>query len=160
MNTSAPPIDNVPAELRKLPHWLLWQDEDGNKIPRTKDGDYGRSNDPGTWTTYQTAVRVRRNFTGIAFVFSADDPYCGVDLDQCLDENGMLLEWAIPFVTRFSAVGYGEISPGKRGIKFITRGKKPEGSRCVHVVDADLKRQVEVYDHGRFDATTNGTLVG
>ena len=139
-----------PKCLRECAQWLNWKNINDNKIPCTKSGAPGKSNDPSTWSTYQSAVRVRSKFSGIAFVFSDDDPYCGIDLDNCLDENGNLLDWARPFVERFTPCSYGEISPSGRGIKFITRGGKPEGSRCVHVIDKNLKQQVEVYDHARF----------
>jgi len=139
-----------PKSLRERKQWLNWKNVNGNKIPMAKDGSPGKSNDPSTWSTYQSAVRVANKFDGIAFVFSEDDPFCGIDLDNCLGEDGNLLEWAIPFVTKFSEVAYGEISPSGKGIKFITRGTKPKGSRCVHVVNAELKQQVEVYDNKRF----------
>jgi len=139
-----------PRELRDCKQWLNWRNEDGAKIPRTADGGYGKSNDSSTWSTYKVAAKVAGKFSGIAFVFTADDPYCGIDLDNCLDEKGNLLPWAIPFIDKFSNCGFGEISPSGRGIKFITRGKKPDGARCVHVVNAELKQQVECYDHARF----------
>ncbi|MEO2036989.1 MAG: hypothetical protein ABGZ35_33360, partial [Planctomycetaceae bacterium] len=33
---------------------------------------------------------------------------------------------------------------------FIVRATKPEGSRCIYVIDAEKKQQVEIYDHARF----------
>ena len=149
-----------PKELRERRQWLNWTDDNGNKIPKQVNGQYGKSNDSKTWATYQSVKRVAGKFSGIAFVISDEDDFCGIDLDNCLDENGKMLDWAIPFIAKFSPVGYGEVSPSGRGIKFLVRGKKQEGSRCVHVVDADLKQQVEVYDKARFWTITGNLYAG
>jgi hypothetical protein len=133
-----------PQELRDLTQWHLWYYEDGNKIPKQVGGGNAKSNDPGTWSEYQDVERHDR----IAFEITA--PYTGIDLDNCLDKKGMLLDWAILLVAKLEGVSFGEVSPSGRGIKFITRARKPEGSRCKHVIDAELGQQIEVYDHARF----------
>ena len=89
----------APKCLRERAQWLNWKLVNGNKIPVTKTGAPGKSNDPATWSTYQSAVRVKSKFSGIAFVFSEEDPFCGVDLDNCLDEDQNLLDWAKPLHT-------------------------------------------------------------
>ena len=140
----------APKCLRERAQWLNWKLVNGNKIPVTKTGAPGKSNDPATWSTYQSAVRVKSKFSGIAFVFSEEDPFCGVDLDNCLDEDQNLLDWAKPFFEKLSGCAYCEVSPSGRGVKFVVQAKKLEGSRCVHVVNKDLKQQCEVYDSKRF----------
>ena len=100
-----------PKELRERRQWLNWTNDNGNKIPKQVNGQYGKSNDPTTWASYQSVKRVAGKFSGIAFVISDEDDFCGIDLDNCLDENGKMLDWAIPFIAKFSPVGYGEVSP-------------------------------------------------
>jgi hypothetical protein len=97
------------------------------------------------------------NFTGLAFELG--DPYCGVDLDNCLDESGELRQWAWPIVSKFDGVAYAEISPSGSGIKLTTRGRKTEGARCVHKI-ADDKEQIECYDHSRFWTITGDVYAG
>jgi putative DNA primase/helicase len=66
---------------------------------------------------------------GIGYVFSAEDPYTGIDLDKCRDpETGTIEEWAQEII--ISLRSYTEISPSGRGVHIIVRGKlPPEGRR-------------------------------
>tara|TARA_R110000824_G_scaffold172434_1_gene350316 strand:+ start:39814 stop:41973 length:2160 start_codon:yes stop_codon:yes gene_type:complete len=143
--------DIIPEELTQLRRWHCWNEINGTKIPMQVHGEPAKSNDPSTWTSYEIAVAHLDRFTGLAFEISA--PYCGIDLDNCIDEEGELREWAKPIVEKLSPVAYGEVSPSGNGIKFTTRARKLKGARCVHVFGPD-KQQLECYDHGRFWAMT------
>jgi putative DNA primase/helicase len=76
----------IPAELRERPQWVIWRLEvrDGKqtKVPY-QAGANGRASttDPGTWATFDQAVATADRADGIGYVFAADDPYTGVDLD-------------------------------------------------------------------------------
>jgi hypothetical protein len=137
----------IPEELKTLRRWHNWRDVDGTKIPIQVNGNAAKSNDPTTWTDFETADA----FGMLAFELG--DGYAGVDLDNCLDVFGELRSWAWKIVDRFDGVAYMEISPSGRGIKFITRGAKPAGSRCVHKIGDD-KQQIECYDKTRFWTVT------
>ena len=65
-------------------------------------------------------ISYRDRFSGIGFVFSSSDPYCGIDLDNCIDD-GKVKAWAETIVEKLKAVSYGEVSPSGNGIKFWTR---------------------------------------
>lgn len=144
-------LQRVPNLIRDLPHWMCWRLENGNKIPRQVCGDYGKSNDPKTWTTFDTAAAAADNFSGVAFVFTGDDGLCGIDLDACIDSDGVT-SWAWPILNQFDGRAYAEISPSGTGIKLITQATKPSPA-CVHKI-GPKKQQVEVYDQGRFWAIT------
>jgi hypothetical protein len=137
----------IPEELKTLRRWHNWRDVDGTKIPIQVNGNAAKSNDPTTWTDFETADA----FGMLAFELG--DGYAGVDLDNCLDVFGELRSWAWKIVDRFDGVAYMEISPSGRGIKFITRGAKPAGTRCVHKIGDD-KQQIECYDKTRFWTVT------
>lgn len=147
-------MHQIPQELKDLKQWHCWKDVNGNKIPIQVNGNAAKSNDPETWTDYQTAVDASEFHTGLAFEIT--DPYTGVDLDNCLDAFGNLREWAIPIVVSLDGLAYAEISPSGKGIKFITRGAKLPGARCTHQFEGE-KQQVEVYDHARFWTVTGKT---
>lgn len=136
-------MNSIPEELRALNRWHNWRDVNGTKIPIQPNGAAAKSNDPATWTDFQTAAAF-----GL-LAFELGDPYCGIDLDNCIDEDDNLRQWAWKIIDRFEGVAYAEISPSKRGIKLITRGRKPAGSRCVYKVGED-KQQIECYDKTRF----------
>ena len=147
---------NIPSELTQKKQWCNWNNVDGQKFPQTPYGRTFRSNDPATFATFDEAKAASDQ---IAFVIQGGDPYTGIDLDNCLDENGDLRDWAVPIVMRLDSLGFGEVSPSGQGIKFIVRGKKTEGARCVHKFGDD-KQQIEVYDFNRFWTITGNTYAG
>ena len=89
----------IPAELRELPQWVCWRAERrGGKPtkvpvdPRTTEAP-ASSTDPSTWSSFDDAVRRPRSAigcNGVGFVFSKTDPYAGVDLDDCIDQDNPL----------------------------------------------------------------------
>jgi len=91
-------LENIPEELKQRPQWVLWRyvgrgDEKPAKVPLTTEGRFAKVNDPTTWATYEDAVAAVEHIQceGIGFVFTEDDPYCGVDIDNCRDpETGKL----------------------------------------------------------------------
>jgi len=100
-------------------------------VPYIPGTDYGASHSaPRTWRSHDAAttdVRAKRA-DGIGYVFAADDPYFGIDLDGCRDpETGALDPWAQAIVNRFNT--YVEPSPSGTGVHLIGRGVKP-GDRC------------------------------
>lgn len=131
----------IPRELTDLNQWMTWSIRDGAKVPA------GKSNDPATWKPFAVVKDLDRK----AFVFSENDPYCGVDLDDCIDD-GHLTDWAYEIVEKLQGVSYAEISPSGKGVKLITRAKKPSGSRCSN------GKGVECYDHSRFWTITGNVL--
>ena len=94
-------------------------------------------------------------YAGPGFVFSADDPFCGIDLDDCLDAEGTLKPWARGIVERFSDT-YMEISPSGSGLKIWVRGAVPANLAGVSVGDG----QIETYDHARYFAVTGRIFRG
>jgi hypothetical protein len=145
----------IPNELKDVPRWHNWEDKNGTKIPLAVGGGNAKSNDSTTWTTYANAES-----SGRPLAFELGDGFAGVDLDNCLDSRGVLREWAIPIVSYLDGVAYAEVSPSGQGIKFTTRATKPKEARCVHVVDASDKQQIEVYDHSRFWTITGNSYAG
>ena len=93
------PFPAVPAELKALRQWVAWskeqRDDKPTKIPYQVNRREAQSNHQQTWTDYQTVCDHRDDFSGIGFVFSADDPYCGIDLDNCLDDTGRMKAWGM-----------------------------------------------------------------
>jgi len=144
-------FENAPEELKRLRQWHVWKQTDKTKIPFQVNGSAAKSNDPETWTDFETAADCAPLFSGLAFEIT--EPYTGIDLDNCITEDGSSFrDWAWPIIARLDGVAYAEISPSGTGVKFITRARKPEGFRCLHKINpgkAD-KQQIECYDHDRF----------
>jgi len=138
----------IPDELRELPQWVCWKFASwGGRetkipiIPNTGSG--AKSNDPTTWRSFDEAYEffVSDGLAGIGFVFSVDDPYCGIDLDSCIQE-GEIAQYARDALDLFKS--YSEFSQSGGGIHIVIKGKKP-GERARHV-----ERKIEIYDQKRF----------
>lgn len=152
---------NVPACLRERPQWVAWRyiERDGKqtKAPvNALTGGLADSTDAATWTTFQQAVAAcqqQPNLAGVGFVFTPDDPYCGVDLDDCIDpESGQVKDWAAEFIVQLAS--YTETSPSGTGVKVFLKANKP-GSRCRKAYEDG---EVEIYDRDRFFTVTGQRL--
>ena len=131
-------IAGIPANLKARDQWMCWRYQSGRKMPvDAKTGNAGKSNDPDTWATFEVAAERMESdasLSGIAFVFTADDPFTGVDLDSCRDpKTGQLANWASEIVNAFDS--YCEVSPSGSGVKLICLAKKPAKSRCQYKVE-------------------------
>ncbi|BBL79307.1 hypothetical protein RxyAA322_11610 [Rubrobacter xylanophilus] len=144
--------------LRDLRQWVCWRSEEQmgrkTKVPYSPStGARARADDPETWGTLSEArdAARERGYDGIGFVFTASDPFCGVDLDSCVDpETGEVEPWAREIVEHLSS--YTEISPSGRGLHVLVRARLPEGGR--------RKGRVEMYDRGRFFTVTGRRMPG
>lgn len=124
------------------PQWIVWREEHINgrnkptKVPyqatlTTNDPPKASATNPATWTSYPQARAVcdSRGFDGIGFVFTREDPFVGVDLDDVLDEaTGEIDTWAQAIVDALDS--YTEVSPSGTGLHIITAGTLPPGGRA------------------------------
>lgn len=154
----------VPDSLTELDQWIVWryeQRDDGKptKVPYHINGSRASSTDPKTWCSWDEALKAwqenPKRWSGVGFVFSPGDPYCGIDLDQCLDAAGKLKPWAQPITERFFD-SYAEISPSGRGIKIWAKGRLPGGGTAFPMGDG----RVEIYDHARYFTVTGNHWAG
>ena len=143
----------IPQELRDLPQWVIWRlvQRAGNPKPTKvpidpRTGNAASSIDPVTWASFDVALAVflSGNGDGIGFVFTINDPYIGIDLDNCQDDAGQLISWAQDIVTRIDS--YTEVSPSGRGLHIIIRGSLPGKGR--------RKGSIEMYSEGRYFTMT------
>lgn len=147
----------IPAELRNRDQWICWHEEVRNgkptKIPVAAHGGPGDASNPATWATYDEALEAcdRRGYDGIGYVFSADDPYSGVDLDNVRDpDTGELEPWGANITLALDS--YTEVSPSGTGLHIYVKGALPDGGR--------KRGPVEMYDSGRFFTITGEHLDG
>lgn len=144
----------IPQELKILPNWICWQavpDELRGKIkkvpinPRTGNG--AMSNNPDTWTDFNTALSVSGQYSGIGFMFGNCE-YFGVDIDGVSDELNAYREGEENIISEFinTLQSYTELSQSGNGIHIICKGRLPKGGR--------RKGNVEMYEDGRFFVMT------
>ncbi|MCR4289886.1 MAG: AAA family ATPase [Candidatus Scalindua sp.] len=142
--------EKIPEELKVLNQWVVYRlikkqgKEKLSKVPyQTK---YGKANstNPKTWCTFEQVLEAytNKNFDGIGFVFTKDDPYCGIDLDKCINpETNVIEPWAKNWIDKFES--YTEYSPSKTGTHTIVKGKLPSEK-------GKKKGDYEIYDHARY----------
>lgn len=152
--------DNIPDELKVCNQWVCWraiEKKDGktDKIPvNANTGGNASVRDPETWGTFDNALayyekQKDNGIAGIGFVFTKDDPYAGIDLDDCRNpETNNFTDQASRILKAFTT--YSEISPSNTGVKFICRAKLPGKGKA--------KNGIEIYDEGRFFTLTGGKL--
>ena len=104
-------------------------------------------------TSFEAAYAASSSYNGIGFVFTADDPFTGIDLDGCRDpETGRIARWAWRWIMRLDS--YSEISPSGTGVKIFVRGIVPES------IKAEFGEHVgiEVYTERRYFCVTGQHL--
>lgn len=154
--------ENIPTALKKRRQWVLWKEltRDGKltKIPFRRNGETASSTDPETWDTFESVLVKYEmgGFAGVGYVFSKDDPYCGIDLDGCALDKKNVQPWAIDILSRLDT--YAEWSPSGCGIKLICEAKLelPNGkNRKIDEPQIGEKLPgIEIYDHSRFFTLT------
>ena len=125
----------IPEELRTLKHWVCWQavkDERSHSGISKKPidpltGKNARSNDPSTWTDFETALKASQRFSGLGFMFGGSG-YFGVDLDDISEELESYREGRANIVSEFvnTLQSYAEVSQSGTGIHRRRKRAYPE----------------------------------
>ena len=148
--------ENIPEELKALDQWVVYRLEKVKdrltKPPYQVNGYKASSTKPETWCAFEQAFEAynKKNFDGIGFVFTKDDPYTGIDFDGCVNPETKSIEsWAMEWIVKFSS--YTEFSPSKTGTHTIVKGKLP----CEKGIK---KGDYEIYDHARYFTFTGDVI--
>jgi hypothetical protein len=155
-------VENIPRSLQERPQWVCWKSipkSTGKPIKKPINALNGSLTDytnPKNWATFEKALGAynrNKSYAGIGYVFSEGDPYTGIDLDDCLDEQGEFI-WGKDIVDRIDT--YCEVSPSGRGVKMILEGTKPAwATEClVKGQGPNGDGKIEVYSRVRFFALT------
>lgn len=144
-----PLSEHIPADLKVLPHWVLWRAELVNdrwsKVPYQVSGHKASSTNPSTWASFDAVWRryTAGGYDGIGIVLTADIHLVGVDLDHCITD-GTVEPWAMRIIACLQS--YTEYSPSRTGIRIFCQGSLP--------VAGKKKGNVEFYQAGRYLTVT------
>ena len=156
--------------MTKLNQWVLWKTVDrkgkATKVPYQVGGTEAKSNDPQTWAAFDAAWQGYEagGYDGVGFVFSAYDPFVGVDLDGCRNpKTGEVAPWAKDVIKKLNS--YAEVSPSETGVKLFMRGKSPFDTGKKRDVDQPVVVDgrtpgIEIYEQLRYFAVTGWKLAG
>lgn len=142
--------------------WVVWKpmppDISGERWKKTllsaRNGEAASSTDPSTWSDYQTAIDYAElHGLGVGFVFTNDDPFFFVDIDDCYTPD---IGWS-PIAKELCqrlAGSFIEVSVSGTGLHIIGVGKRPDGYQVKTKIGFD------VYEWGRWVALTGTNAVG
>jgi primase-polymerase (primpol)-like protein len=150
-------VIRVPCELTEFKQWVLWKrvSVDGRtaKLPISAwSGKAAACDKPESWTSFRHACYAVRKYKaeGIGFVFTPDDPFCGIDLDHCRDTAGKLTSEAAELVRKLNS--YTELSPSGSGPHITVKAALQGLGRRT--------RAIEVYTAGRYFTVTGKHVAG
>ena len=142
---------NIPEELKAYKSWVLWRSEDigaakPTKIPYQINGHKASVINPSQWSSFHDACKVFEagGYSGIGFVFSSNDPYSFIDLDQ--SDDAAIINRQHEIYQSFGS--YAELSPSGLGLHIIVKGTVPNGRR---------RSSIEIYSSERY-ATFTGNI--
>lgn len=156
----APQLDitKIPEEMRMRTQWVLWKSEirqgKPTKIPYQTNGKKADITNPSNWNAFEKVSEVLKNqpskYSGLGYVFSEDDPYAGVDMDKCINENGQISKDAMEFIQDLES--YTELSQSGGGLHSIVKARIPGPHK--------RKGHYEMYDKQRYFCFTGAHLEG
>ena len=146
-------FSNIPDILKAQKRWVCWNlvERDGKltKAPvNARTGNGAQSNNPSTWSDFNTAVAGVKKFglNGIGFMLG--DGFVGVDIDHCRDESGGFSTEALDIINTLES--YTEFSQSGQGVHIICRGELPPGQR--------RRGNIEMYAEKRYFVMTGNIL--
>jgi hypothetical protein len=146
---------NVPKELQDLPQWAITVGTD--KAPKTWDTHTNALHlasvtNPSTWLSFSNSVSLAAHIaattqqqTYIGFIFTANDPYGCIDLDNKTQNPDREVEFQ-EIIRR--ACSYTEVSLSGKGYHIVVKGNIGKGLR-------NDSKGVELYTQERFIIFTN-----
>ena len=152
-------LKHFPLELRARPQWVVWREETRKgkptKVPYSPiTGKKASSTKSATWGTLEQALtalnRTPARHNGVGFVFTKDDPYCGIDIDWKDWEGEDIPLEAQTIIERFDS--YTEWSPSGKGCHIIIKGVLPSGGNRKRIAPGV---EVELYDSRRYFTVTD-----
>lgn len=132
-----------------------------DKIPCDwRTGEPCDAHNPDNWTSAAVALCIapthdRGHGSGAGFVFTADDPFFFLDIDNCLEADGQWSALAIELCRRFAGAAV-EVSHSGRGLHVFGQyagATTPHGTR-------NTAAGLELYTSGRFVALTGAGAAG
>lgn len=136
--------------MRFFRQWIVWRFEETEgpkptKVPYSPlfNGHASVTN-PQSWGSYEDAIGAFNagGWDGLGFVFTDNDPYAGIDLDDAGDDAESY-QRQVKIYNEFDS--YAELSPSGKGLHIIVKGSVPRGRR---------RSKIEVYSSERFFTMT------
>ena len=147
------------AAFDKFPQFINWKLVPGTpkarKVPVGVNGSYIDAHNSQFWLPSEQAYTAATAFgMGVGYVFTANDPFVFIDIDNCLTEAGTWSDFAMTVVNKFPGAAV-EISQSGKGLHIFVCGTVPPGYKMKNPALG-----LEVYTHSRFVALSNNEVTG
>jgi KaiC/GvpD/RAD55 family RecA-like ATPase len=144
---------NIPEPLKVCNDWVCYKRAASNrKIPKNPKNGRNCTGDYENWgVSYQQAVEAvkKYGFDGLGFVFKKGNGFCGIDLDDCITEGGIVPK--AKKVVDFCK-SYTEVSVSGKGLHIIIE-------KNGHEPFVKKDKGIEIYTQDRFFALTGTPLL-
>ena len=144
-----------PEGLRAIRNWCAWKLETRKgkqtKVPYSVTGKGAKSNDPDTWTGFETITELLSmtdEYNGYGFMVS--DGIVFIDVDHCISDAGIMDDRGKDVLSAFP-LSYAEVSQSGHGLHILTRGNLERSFN-------NRKKGVEMYSSGHFCAFTGRAI--
>lgn len=138
-------LQNIPAELRQLPRWVV---AGPNRLPlNPRTGQAADVTNPSSWATFDEALR--SGYKHVGFVLHEPDGLSIIDLDNKADRPASPEQLARHQRILELFDSYTERSTSGRGYHIIVKGKVPTGAH---------RDNVEVYSASRYMICTGDVV--
>ena len=148
----------LPDELKEVNHWVC---ADGKRPVSPRTGLAASTTNPATWGSFEEArSRAYSRELGIGFVFTEDDSFVGIDLDNVLCGDREFEPHAKEIIEMLGS--YTEISVSGRGLHIVARGTDLtfQGGSYQYRNDAGEQRKIELYRARQFFRMTGNRVRG
>ena len=123
--------ENLPDEMRNKPNWVVVRTRENKETGRldkflidVHTGKFAESDNPETWTDFDTARKYAKEHGGVALAYALDgsDGIACIDLDHCIGESGKRSALADEVLSKCGKT-YAEYSVSGKGIHVFGRTK-------------------------------------
>ena len=152
-----PSRDQVPAELLPLRRWCGWEarfDESRGKWRKPPRSTVtGEAIAPtiayiNHWVTFDEALTgaIEHKLDGVGFIFAEEDPYVGIDFDDCVLDG--IIQPAVSAWLQWLP-SYAELSPSGTGVHVLGKGKIKRAVTAQQLPNGE-GATFEAYNHDRY----------
>ena len=123
--------ERLPDEMKNKPNWVVVRTRENKETGRldkylidVHTGKFAESDNPETWTDFDTACKYAKEHGGVALAYALDgtDGIACIDLDHCIGEDGKRSALAEEVLTKCGKT-YSEQSVSGKGIHVFGRTK-------------------------------------
>ena len=123
--------ERLPDEMKNKPSWVVVRTRENKETGRldkylidVHTGKFAESDNPETWTDFDTACKYAKEHGGVALAYALDgtDGIACIDLDHCIGEDGKRSAFADEVLAKCGKT-YSEQSVSGKGIHVFGRTK-------------------------------------